>query len=68
MFQFHSPSEHTINGKHLDAELQIKHGALDADGKSIYSMLGILFDSEDGGSAENPFLKSVFEAFATRND
>ncbi len=40
-FHFHSPSEHTINGRQFDLELHIVHGDKT---KTAASVLGILFE------------------------
>eukprot|EP00347_Sterkiella_histriomuscorum_P011501 403372213 len=40
---FHAPSEHTLNGKYYDAELQIVHQAYDSNEMAIIS---VLFDSQ----------------------
>jgi carbonic anhydrase len=52
-FHFHSPSEHTINGKNMDLELHIVH--LTEDG-GLGAVLGIMFDIEEGGDGENLFV------------
>jgi len=62
-FHFHSPSEHTVEGEHKQAELHIVHK--NSAGK--YGVLGILFDKE-AGTDENLFLKSVINAFKTGED
>ena len=54
-FHFHSPSEHTIDGKHTDLEIHIVHQmkmnqTVDAEGnpidpgKIMYGVVGLLFD------------------------
>lgn len=54
-FHFHSPSEHTINGKHTDLEIHIVHKmkmnkTIDSEGNPIdpgmiqYGVVGLLFD------------------------
>ena len=62
-FHFHTPSEHTVNGVHSEAEMHIVH----KDENGNYSVVGILFDSADG-SEDNNFLETVFGAFNTRDD
>lgn len=57
-FHFHSPSEHTFDGKHYDLELHIYHISIDKKHKSV---LAIYFDIELGGDSENPFINSVFQ-------
>jgi carbonic anhydrase len=52
-FHFHSPSEHTINGQHMDLEMHMVH--LTEDG-GLGAVLAILFDAEEGGDGENLFL------------
>ena len=72
-FNFRSPSEHTVDGKHYSAEMQLvtatkvkDDSTEDAnDEKTVYSILSIFFDTTDGGADENPFLKTVFESFDT---
>jgi len=54
--QFHTPSEHTIDGKHADLEMQISF--YDAKHKRDARVV-ILFDVEDGGNYENKFIKSL---------
>mmetsp|Transcript_41130 Transcript_41130/g.30245 ORF Transcript_41130/g.30245 Transcript_41130/m.30245 type:complete len:119 (+) Transcript_41130:213-569(+) len=54
-FHMHSPSEHTINGLHYDAEMHIVH--LDERGK--IAVIGIFFDRDDGGLTPNPFLDQL---------
>ena len=59
---FHSPSEHTVNGKYYDAEMHLVHATL-IDEKPAYAVLGIFFDKVEGGANENLFLKTVFDSF-----
>ena len=40
-FHWHSPSEHTINGSHFDAELHIRHFSYDTSDETL--VLAILF-------------------------
>ena len=61
--QIHQPSEHTINGRLSDAELQIYH--VDADGNM--SVVAILFD-RTFGNEDNEFIESVFAAYKTRDE
>ena len=72
-FNFHSPSEHTVDGASYDAELHIAHvikgsgltsvgDSLDANEELAGAMIGIFFDMEEGGSTTNAFLDSVFAA------
>ena len=53
---FHAPSEHTFNGKHFDLELHIVNANTD---KSQLSVIGILFDVENGGNQSNWFIEQV---------
>ena len=52
-FHFHYPSEHTIDGELLDAEMHIVHQNDDGD----LAVLGIFFEI----GTENAFIKSVLE-------
>ena len=50
-FHFHSPSEHTLNGKHYDMEMHIVHvvdpGNGSSDGSKIkYGVVGLMFSVE----------------------
>ena len=54
--QFHAPSEHTINGKTLDLEMQIVH--LNSAGAPA-AVIGILFDRILGGNTPNLFLTQL---------
>lgn len=51
-FHFHVPSEHTVNGKHSDAEVHLVHK--NADGK--LAVVGILINT----GAENPAFQSTW--------
>ena len=49
---FHSPSEHTINGKHFDLEMHVfnigKSNGTEGPGDStLYSVVGIMFSVEE---------------------
>ena len=59
---WHSPSEHSVNGKLYDLEMHIVH--LYEDG-SLGAVLGIFFDREAGGNYDNDFIESVDWADAT---
>jgi len=52
-FHFHSPSEHTHNGKHYDLEMHIVHTAARTNDTSPikYGAVGIFFDVEDFDSS-----------------
>jgi carbonic anhydrase len=52
-FHFHSPSEHTVKGRHMDLEMHIVHTY--ADG-SLGGVIGVLFDRETGGDGKNLFV------------
>jgi carbonic anhydrase len=57
-FHFHAPSEHTLNGKHADAELHLVH-------KSASGQLAVVGVFINKGS-ENRALKPVFDNLPTR--
>jgi len=48
-FHFHTPSEHTVNGKHLDLELHTMHKAESSDEVSRikFATIAIFFSVED---------------------
>ena len=48
-FHFHSPSEHTHNGKHYDLEMHIVHTADNVNSTTpiMYAAVGIFFDVLD---------------------
>ncbi len=52
-FHFHSPSEHTINGKHYPFEVHLVHA--DEDGN--LAVIGILFKE----GKENPVIKEIWK-------
>jgi len=52
-FHFHSPSEHTIDGVHMDMEMHIVH----TKGDDAFAVLGFMFDVTEGGSGENLFIE-----------
>lgn len=45
-FHFHSPSEHTVNGKHYDLELHFMHKYKGSE-MQIGALISIFFDTED---------------------
>jgi len=55
---FRSPSEHTVDGKNMDMELQILHQKEGSSGNKDLLMVSVLFQlkSTPGG---NPFLESI---------
>lgn len=55
-FHFHSPSEHTFDGKNYDLEMHIVHS--NADGSAL-SVIGVVFDQRAGGIADNDFLATL---------
>ena len=69
-FHFHAPSEHSLDGKLMDAEVHFVHyvkgtNGVDTDGKStmeLGSVIGVFFDRVAGGNEENPFLTSFFDS------
>ena len=68
-FHFHSPSEHTVEGKLYPAELHIVHlGCKDSRklGCGEVAVLGIFLDTMHPDE-DNRFLDEVFGAFETRN-
>ena len=64
-FHFHAPSEHSVDGKLMDAEVHLVHTYKDKD-TTYGSVLGIFFDKEMGGATDNAFLTSFFDAIDTR--
>lgn len=49
-FTFHSPSEHTINGKHYDLEMQIEHEIVhnvSDPGIVTHAMIALVFSVEE---------------------
>ena len=55
---FRSPSEHTVEGKHLDLEMHIVHQYKGTNGQ-LGAVIGVFFDRGDGGEWDNPFIKSL---------
>lgn len=53
---FHSPSEHTVNGKHYDLEMHIVHLT---EAGAPGAVIGIFFDSVAGGTLSNFFLDEL---------
>ena len=52
---FHSPSEHTVNGKHYDLEMHIVHLT---EAGAPGAVIGIFFDHVSGGTLYIFFLMS----------
>jgi len=61
-FHFHSPSEHTLNGKQFDLELHIVH---QANKEAHHSVIAILFEVNDNAKP-HPFI-DVLDAKHTGN-
>ena len=51
----HAPSEHSIDGTHMDLELDFAH--LSSNGKNIGAIIGVLFDRVKGGNKDNLFIE-----------
>lgn len=50
----HSPTEHTIDGEHMDVELHIVH---QYPNQNFGAVIGILFKTEEGNDQPNPFIE-----------
>ena len=68
-YHFHSPSEHTFNGKYCDLEMHTVHYPRASDGDQggyIAAALGIMFDVNDYtaqlSDAENMVIDNFFES------
>jgi len=59
---FKSPSEHTVNGKHYDLEMQIVHLTKAANPGAV---IAIFFDRMEGGTENNKFLGQLQPNLAT---
>ena len=57
-FHFHAPSEHTIDGRHYDIEMNFYHETEDHAHKSV---VAIFFDTR-AGNQENDFISSLFKS------
>ena len=67
MFRIHSPSEHTVDGKHMDAELRMEwHKDNCASVKECPKAALAVFFDQSAGKQDNPFLTTLFEAFDDR--
>ena len=65
---FHSPSEHTVDGKHYDLELHM--GLIRSDclleppgAECTFGNLTVFFDVAAGGDTDNDFITSYIDAF-----
>lgn len=56
----HSPSEHTVDGKHYDLELHILHHYKGTDGM-LGAMIGIFFQVDEEHDEDNDLFTSIFE-------
>jgi len=72
-FNWHTPSEHTVDGYQYDAELHIAHvikgsgltsegDSLDANEELPGAMISIFFDKAEGGETTNAFIDSMIAA------
>ena len=70
---FHSPSEHTVDGKHYDLELHFGFARYDCfisppGANCAFGNLTVFFDRAAGGNTENDFIASYQAAYADRNN
>jgi len=63
---FHSPSEHTVDGKHYDLEMHIVHKYKDSG--NLGAVVGVFFDTIHGGPKENQFIADIAPEFAHSNN
>ena len=59
---WHTPSEHTVDGKHYDAEVHLV--SMDADGNRAGT--GIFFSVEEANGVDNPFVASFIAGYLDR--
>ena len=57
-FNFHAPSEHTVDGRSYDLEMHIMHHYRD-EPKQLGAIIAIFFDRKIGGNFDNPLLDSL---------
>ncbi|KAH7472377.1 Alpha carbonic anhydrase 7 [Phytophthora ramorum] len=60
-FHLHAPSEHTLNGEHLDGEVHFVHS--NTDGSALL-VVGVFFKAVDGGETDD-WVASVLDALDT---
>ncbi|ETK97353.1 hypothetical protein F441_00092 [Phytophthora nicotianae CJ01A1] len=60
-FHLHAPSEHTLNGEHLDGEVHFVHS--NTDGSALL-VVGVFLKAVDGGETD-PWVASVLDALDT---
>ncbi|KAG3146484.1 hypothetical protein PC128_g24010 [Phytophthora cactorum] len=60
-FHLHAPSEHTLNGEHLDGEVHFVHS--NTDGSALL-VVGVFFKAVDSGGTD-PWVASVLDAMDT---
>jgi len=60
-YHFHTPSEHTIDGDLMDAELHVVH--MGADGS--YAVVAYFFDTTDSDETSSDFLDDFFKGYST---
>ena len=73
-FHFHSPSEHTVDGKHYDLEVHFVHTVRGSDNvagsvpqaEMAGAVIGVFFDTAAGGDYENAFIKGMDTAILGR--